>query len=150
VWDYPRPPLAVASTERVRVVHRGSVLADTTSAIRVLEESHAPTYYLPRADVDMDAFIPRGRRTVCEWKGVATHFAIEVAGHVVEDAAWTYEIPTARYRSIANHIAIYAQRVDECWVDDERVRAVEGDFYGGWITSRVVGPFKGGPNTSMW
>ncbi len=150
MWDFPRPPIAVASDEHVRIIHRGRVVADTTSAVRVLEQSHAPVYYLPRADVAMDALVARGRRTVCEWKGVATYYAIEVTGDVVENAAWTYEIPTARFTSITNHIAFYPQQVDECWVDAERVAPTAGDFYGGWITSRVVGPFKGGPNTLSW
>jgi hypothetical protein len=25
-----------------------------------------------------------------------------------------------------------------------------GRFYGGWITSNVAGPFKGGPGTRGW
>jgi len=32
-------------------------------------------------------------------------------------------------------------------VDGERVNAQAGDFYGGWITSEIVGPFKGGSGT---
>jgi hypothetical protein len=40
--------------------------------------------------------------------------------------------------------------VDECRVGDERVIPQPGDFYGGWITSRIVGPFKGGPGTVGW
>ena len=68
----------------------------------------------------------------------------------VADAAWSYGRPTAGFEAIRDHVAFYAQRVDECWVDDERVLPNPGNFYGGWITSTVVGPFKGAPGTLGW
>lgn len=157
VWDYPRPPAVVPTAERVRVVHRGVVIADTTRAIRVLETSQPPAYYVPRADVRADLLRRTDTRSVCEWKGTATYWSLVLpdgaagAGEVVvADVAWSYEHPTERFVPIAGHLAFYAQRVDECWVDDERVRPNPGSFYGGWITSKVVGPFKGAPGTSTW
>ena len=68
----------------------------------------------------------------------------------VADAAWRYLEPSPGFAAIADHLAFYPQRVDACFVDDEQVQANEGDFYGGWITSKVVGPFKGGPGTWGW
>ena len=47
-------------------------------------------------------------------------------------------------------MALFPDAVDNCEVDGERVIPQEGGFYGGWITSRVVGPFKGGPGTLGW
>ena len=44
----------------------------------------------------------------------------------------------------------YPSKVDACFVDEEKVVVQEGDFYGGWITSDVVGPFKGAPGTYGW
>lgn len=150
VWDYPRPPALVPSTERIRVVHHGVVIADSTSARRVLETSHPPTYYLPTADVDTDRLIRSARRSVCEWKGIATYWSVDVDGAVVPDCAWSYETPTPGFAPITGHVAFYAQVLDECWVDDERVLPSPGMFYGGWITSRVVGPFKGAAGTLHW
>jgi uncharacterized protein (DUF427 family) len=150
VWDYPRPPAAVASSEHVRIVHRGVVIADTHAAIRVLETSQPPAYYLPPADVAMDLLRPSTSRTLCEWKGAATYWTLVVEGESVVDVAWSYPNPTRSFVSITDHLAFYPQRVDECWVDDERVQANAGGFYGGWITSRVVGPFKGEPGTMHW
>ena len=40
--------------------------------------------------------------------------------------------------------------VVECYVDGERVLPQAGGFYGGWITSDVVGPFKGEPGSWGW
>jgi uncharacterized protein (DUF427 family) len=146
VWDYPRPPRVEPFAGRVRVMHGGRVLADTTSALRVLETSQPPAYYVPQADIAMDRLAPTSTTTWCEWKGSATYWRLDDGTEV----AWSYPRPTARFVAITDHLAFYAQRVDECWVDDELVLPNPGNFYGGWITSRVVGPFKGSPGTMGW
>ena len=151
VWDYPRPPAVVPTASHIRVVHRGVTVADTHSAIRVLETSQPPAFYIPRADVADECLLPGdGARSFCEWKGPATYWSIAAGNVVVPNAAWSYEHPTARFTAIAGHLAFYARLVDECWVDDEQVVANPGSFYGGWITSKVVGPFKGDPGTEYW
>jgi len=68
----------------------------------------------------------------------------------VPRAGWSYERPTPDYTAIAGAVAFYPSRVDECRVDGEVVRAQEGDFYGGWITADLIGPFKGGSGTRGW
>lgn len=150
MWDYPRPPALEPVTDRIRVIVDGLVIADTTSAYRVLETSQPPAYYLPPADLDLDRLRPTLSRTFCEWKGQASYWSVVTDTRVVEDAAWSYAAPTARFEAIAGYLAFYAQKADECWVGDDRVRANEGSFYGGWITDRVVGPFKGGAGTAWW
>lgn len=150
VWDYPRPPRVEPAGRRIRVEHGGRTVADTTSAWRVLETSQPPAYYLPPDDVDRSLLRPSSSRTVCEWKGAASYWDLVVDGAVVADAAWSYPSPTPRFEPIRDHLAFYAQKVDGCFVDDERVVPNEGSFYGGWITSWVVGPFKGAPGTMGW
>jgi len=150
VWDYPRPPAVVPCTHRIRVVHRGRTVADSMGAMRVLETSQPPAYYLPRADIDTSLLVTSGQRSMCEWKGMASYWSLSIDGAVDDDVAWSYERPTAAFTAITGHLAFYAQAVDECWVGDERVVPNPGNFYGGWITSAVVGPFKGGPGTLGW
>ena len=150
VWDYPRPPVATPTTSLIRVVHAGVTIAETRSAVRVLETSQPPAFYVPRDDVAAGCLRYCEQRSVCEWKGVANYWDVVAGDVVVPAAAWGYEHPTRKFASIAGHVAFYAQRLDECWVDDERVDPNPGSFYGGWITSRVVGPFKGGPGTMGW
>lgn len=150
VWQYPRPPALDPSTEHVVVEIGGRVLADTRAAIRVLETSHPPTYYLPLADVDTSLLVPRQGTTWCEWKGAASYFDVVAPDRTVPAGAWTYPSPTARFEVLVDHLALYPGRMDRCTVDDEVVQAQEGDFYGGWITSRVKGPFKGAPGTLGW
>ena len=150
VWDYPRPPRVEPSTEHVVVEHAGVVVADTTSSYRVLETSHPPTYYLPHEAFAPGVLRPAEGRSWCEWKGQASYFDLVVADEVVPGAAWTYADPSRGFEAIRDHVALYPGRVDRCTVDGEVVVAQPGDFYGGWITSRVSGPFKGGPGSHGW
>ncbi|WP_229022881.1 DUF427 domain-containing protein [Actinomarinicola tropica] len=150
VWDYPRPPRVEPTDAHVVVRFAGVVVADTRHALRVLETSQPPAFYLPPDDVDLALLEPSTTRTVCEWKGSAVYHSIRVGDRLAVDAAWSYPRPTPRFEAIRDHLALYPQRVDECLVDGERVLANEGSFYGGWITSRVVGPFKGAPGTAHW
>ncbi len=150
VWDYPRPPRVEAVTERVRIEHGGVTIADSLRALRVLETSHPPTLYLPPQDVRTDLLEPSGRRSFCEFKGVASYFTLRVNAQETVDVAWAYLEPATEYATLRGYLAFYASRVDACWWGEERVRAQPGDFYGGWITRRVVGPFKGAPGTRGW
>lgn len=150
VWDYPRPPRVDPTNKQVRIILNGQVIAETTRAFRVLETSHPPTYYIPRKDIRMELFIQTARHTFCEFKGMATYWTIQVGEHMAENAAWSYESPKAGYESIRGFLAFYPSRMDACYVDEEKVVSQEGDFYGGWITANIVGPFKGGPGTRGW
>ena len=150
VWDYPRPPRVEDSHRHIQVIFNGVVIADSLGAKRVLETSHPPTYYLPREDVRMEHFRPSSRRTVCEWKGQAVYYTIVVEDRRAENAAWSYPEPTAPFESIRGYIAIYPHEMDACLVDGERAEPQPGGFYGGWVTSDVVGPFKGDPGTLGW
>jgi len=150
VWDYPRPPRVEACARHIQVIYNGQSVADTRRAVRVLETSQAPVYYIPRADVDADCLEAGQRVTLCEWKGHANYFAVVAGARRVENAAWTYHEPNAGYEAIRDHIAFYPQAMDQCLVDGEPATAMPGGFYGGWITHEVVGPFKGGPGTLGW
>ncbi len=150
VWDYPRPPALDASGELVEVQLGGVVVARTRASLRVLETSHPPTYYLPTDAFVDGALVPVEGHTVCEWKGRASYFDVVGGGRRAPRAAWTYPEPVDAYAALAGHVAVMPGLVDACFVDGERVRPQEGGFYGGWVTDRVVGPFKGGPGTWGW
>ena len=146
VWDYPRPPRIEPTERRIRIELGGVTIVDTRRAVRVLETSHPPVYYVPFEDVQGGVLAPSARRTHCEWKGAARYFAVSAGGRVEEDAAWGYD----EGGPLAGHVAFYPRRMDACFVDDDRATPQPGDLYGGWITRDVVGPFKGGPGTMGW
>ncbi|HWE40224.1 MAG TPA: DUF427 domain-containing protein [Isosphaeraceae bacterium] len=150
VWDYPRPPRLEKCDMHVQVIFNGVVVADTRRAYRVLETSQPPTYYIPAEDVRADRLEPSGRSSFCEWKGRASYHALVVGDRRSADAAWSYPEPSPAFAAIRGHLAFYPSRVDACTVAGEAVRAQAGDFYGGWITGAIVGPFKGEPGTSGW
>lgn len=150
VWDYPRPPRVELVSDHITVSHLGKELASTNGAARVLETSHPPSYYLPIEDFAEGVLAPSEGRSFCEFKGAASYFDIVVGDTVIPAAAWTYENPAKGFESLKGKVALYASRVDQCRVGDEVVKAQEGDFYGGWITSNIVGPFKGAPGTMGW
>ena len=151
VWDYPRPPAVVPCERRVRVELAGAVLADSTRALRVLETSHPPTIYIPLADVREELLAESdARSTWCEFKGPARYLDAIVDGRRFKTVGWSYPDPSPGYEALRDHVAFYPGRVDAAWLDDERVQAQQGDFYGGWITAGLIGPFKGPRGTLAW
>ena len=150
VWDYPRPPIVVTDDREVVIEHGGVVIVRSSGAVRVLETSHPPTFYVPADEVASAVLIPSMLRTHCEFKGTATYWDLAVGTTRSPNAAWGYAEPMAGYEALRDKVAFYPGRVDSCTVGGERVRAQEGGFYGGWITSEIAGPFKGAPGTSAW
>ncbi len=149
VWDYPRPPRIEEIDWHLKIVHRGQVLAETRSAVRVLETSHPPSYYFPKQAIDWARLRRNNKTSLCEWKGRAEYWDLIDPEHaVIADCCWSYPNP-ARHE-LKDHVSFYAGRVDECYVNDERVQAQAGNFYGGWVTSWLKGPFKGAPGTLGW
>lgn len=150
VWDFPRPPKVERVEWRIRVAHGGELIVDAPHAIRVLETSQAPAYYVASEFVSLAHLELAGRQSGCEWKGVAGYANVVAGRFTANEACWTYRDPTPAFERIRDHWAFYAQSLDECWVDDERVAPNEGNFYGGWITANVTGPFKGANGTLGW
>jgi len=150
VWDYPRPPRLEETTKHIRVIFNGIAIADTRRAKRVLETSHPPCYYIPPEDIKLEHLAKTGRKSFCEWKGMAGYADVVVGDKRAANACWYYPQPTPEFSSIKDHVSFYASKMDACYVDDELVQSQPGDFYGGWITKDIVGPFKGEPGTMGW
>lgn len=150
VWDYPRPPRLELSTERLEIWLGGERIASTFRSLRVLETSHPPTYYLHESSFVAGSLSPSQGQSWCEWKGQARYFDVHGGGRVARRAAWTYPEPTATFTELRDHVAVMPAQMDRCTVDGETVVPQQGGFYGGWITSKVVGPFKGEASSLGW
>ncbi len=149
VWDYPRPPALVAEPREVVVRVGGVEIVRTSRALRLMETASPPSYYLPFADATPGAFEPTPGASHCEWKGTARYWTVVGGDTRLERAAWSYDRPSAPFTMLRDHVALYAVHA-ECFVDGERVRPQDGGFYGGWVTDRIVGPWKGAAGTNGW
>ena len=134
----------------MRVEWASRTLVDTASALRVVETASPPTYYVPIRDVSDGCLLRSEHGSVCEWKGLARYWTLRSPGRSSPNAAWCYPDPLPGYDALRDHVAFFASRVDACWVGDERPRPQPGDFYGGWITGDLTGPFKGEPGSERW
>ncbi len=151
VWDYPRPPAIDPCALTVRVELGGETIAESDRALRVLETSHPPTIYIPMDDVRTGVLTPSdARSTWCEFKGAARYYDASASRRRVHAVAWAFPAPSRGYEALQDHVAFYPGRVDAAWLGDEQIAAQESDFYGGWITDDLIGPFKGPPGTRGW
>ncbi len=150
VWDYPRPAILQDTNKQIRVIFNDIVLAETNKAKRVLETSHPPGYYIPSEDIKLEHLIATPKKSWCEWKGLCQYYDISVGDKYVTHAAWRYIQPSNNFVAIQEYYAFYPSLMDACYVNDELVIPQPGGFYGGWITSDIVGPFKGEPGTMGW
>lgn len=150
MWDYPRPPRVERITQRAVIRLGGEVVVDTDDIVRVLETSHPPVYYLPIAAFAEGALLGAAGSSFCEFKGSARYFDVRGGGVTARRAAWHYPSPSAGFEVLTGRVAVYARPMDVCELGGEAVTPQPGEFYGGWITSGVAGPFKGIPGSFGW
>jgi len=150
VWNYSRPLIAEVTTAHVLIRLGGMIIAETRCAMRRLETSYRPSYYIPPEDVAPGSLVPAEDLSFCEWKGHARYFDVSAGSDCRKTAAWSYPGPTAPITILRCHVAFYAGAMDACFVDGERVIPQPGGYYGGWITSAIAGPFKGVPRGRFW
>ncbi|NES02954.1 MAG: DUF427 domain-containing protein [Okeania sp. SIO2F4] len=150
VWDYPRPPRVEDVTKPIKIIFNGEVIAETSRAKRALETSHPPNYFIPVEDIKMEYFTPSNHSTYCEWRGRAFYYTLTVGDREAKNVAWYYTDISPAYEELIGHVGFYPRPMDACYVGDEKVQPQAGDYYAGWITSDIVGPFKGGPGTWGW
>ena len=150
VWDYPRPPRLERSDKHIKIVVNDIAIADSKNTYRVLETSHPPSYYIPPSDLKSEYLKPSNHQSFCEWKGLASYYDLVVEDRIISNAGWYYPHPNEDFAPIMNYVAFYPSKMDACYVDGELVQAQAGDFYGGWVTKDIVGPFKGGIGSWGW
>ena len=149
VWDYPRPPVIVADQRQI-LIKRGDIeICNTCKAVRILETAGAPTFYFPPSEINQEHLIEAGGGSWCEWKGRAAYWSVHVGGEVLESVGWSYPDPFPEYEGIKDYLSFYPSEL-ECYIEGERVAPQPGGFYGGWVTSEIVGPIKGEPDSENW
>jgi len=137
VWSFPRPAIAEPCNRHIVNRHSGETIADTTAAVRVIETSHPPTYYLPPDSVNA-RLLPSPHRSICEWKGQASYVDLALGAEILRQVGWLYPSPTPAFAILAGFVAFYAEPFDDCLIDGETVTPQPGGFYGGLPTSPAV------------
>jgi uncharacterized protein (DUF427 family) len=148
VWDYPRPPALKPDGRRIEVFFGDELLAVSENTYRVLETASPPTFYIPPADLKWRFLTAAPGSSICEWKGVAKYWALSSAPRLGV-VGWSYPDPSDAFRPIGGFVSFYPGKL-ACFVAGERVSPQPGRFYGGWVTSEIVGPMKGAPGTEHW
>ena len=149
VWDYPRPPAYVADDRRVEIWAGDRLIAASQQAIRALETGSPPAFYLPAGAFDRQWLRPSAHQSFCEWKGQANYYDVVTPTLDLKAAVWCYADPLAGAEAIAGYLSVYPESL-QCFVGGEAVVPQRGEYYGGWVTSELVGPWKGEPGTSHW
>ena len=150
VWNYPRPAICQPFAGRLEVYVENILIAKTKRAWRVIETSHPPSYYFHPEDVKDNFFKKNTKKTLCEWKGQASYFNYISKEKSIFNFCWTYHNPTKNFLPIKNHFSFYSSKFSDCFINKEKVTPQDGDFYGGWITKNLIGPFKGKKGTLAW
>ena len=134
----------------MRIELAGVTIVDSTAALRVLETSHPPTIYVPPADIapGSSSRAPGGPSANGRASPPTSTSSPAIAARRAPPGPTAIRSPA--YAALRDHVAFYPSRMDACWLDDELVQAQAGDFYGGWITAELRGPFKGAPGTRGW
>jgi uncharacterized protein (DUF427 family) len=98
-------------SRRVRVSYGGTVVADTTNALRVEETGHGPVMYIPAKDMRLDLMKKTEHNTYCPFKGTASYWTLSVGDGSSENAIWGYETPYDEVTKLAGYYAFYGNRV---------------------------------------
>ena len=153
VWDYPRPPEIRPAEARIRAYLGDTLLLESNRALRIVETAGAPVYYAPPEDWREGVLAANGEFSICEWKGIATQYDVAIEDLRAKWGAFSYDDPlmdlNRGFERIAGWMAPHPAQL-ACFLGDERAKSQPGELYAGWVTSRVVGPIKGGPGTAHW
>jgi uncharacterized protein (DUF427 family) len=82
------------------------------------ETGHLPVYYFPDDEVRFDLLEPSDKRTRCPHKGEASYWSVRDGAR---DAVWAYREPLEPASFLRRHVALYWNKVDEWFAEDERL-----------------------------
>jgi uncharacterized protein (DUF427 family) len=114
---------------RVRAVIDGHTVLDTTRGKLLYESGIHPRFYAPTEDFDAAVLARTDHTTHCPFKGDASYWSVSVNGTAADNAVWAYESPIPEAAWLDGYASLYPDKVDEWWVEDEKVRALRDPFH---------------------
>jgi uncharacterized protein (DUF427 family) len=115
--------------KRVRAVFGGETVADSRRARLLFETAIFPVYYFPEEDVCMDLLRATDHTTHCPFKGDAAYWTVRVGDAVAENAAWAYPEPKPESAWLEGYVALYREKMDHFFEEDEEVLGHPRDPY---------------------
>jgi uncharacterized protein (DUF427 family) len=106
---------------RLRAIVDDKVVLDTTRARLLYETGIGPRIYAPLSDYAMDVFEATDTSTHCPFKGDASYWTLRINGRSEDDVLWTYKQPLPDATFLGSYAALYQDRVDAWFVEDDRV-----------------------------
>lgn len=98
-----------------RAWHEDLLIAESTSALRVLETDHVERLYFPESDVRLDLFEANDHHTICPFKGEADYWTLTATDPPTEDLIWAYPTPLDEVAGLKGHVGVYHERLASSW-----------------------------------
>jgi uncharacterized protein (DUF427 family) len=118
-----------AVPQRIRAVLNGETVIDTRRAKVLYESNIMGQWYVPAEDVRADLLTPTGTSTHCPFKGDASYWTLTVGDRSLPDVMWGYEDPLPGSAAVKGMRAVYFDRMDAWYEEEERVFAHPRDPY---------------------
>ncbi len=99
-------------SERVQVIVEGETIADTTSAVKLLESDQDPVIYVPKNDIKEIDLIKCGEYESSN-KGHAEIYTIRHGARDIENAAWSFDEPNQEIPELTGRVAFYPDKIQE-------------------------------------
>jgi uncharacterized protein (DUF427 family) len=104
---------------RLRAIVGDTVVLDTTRARLLYETGIGPRIYAPLGDYALDHFEATDHTTHCPFKGDASYWSLGE----LENVLWAYRTPLPEASFLGGYAALYQNRVDAWFAEDDRVFA---------------------------
>jgi acyl-CoA thioesterase-2 len=105
-----------------RAWHGDLLLAESTSALRVLETDHVERLYFPEADVRLELMEANDHHSICPFKGEADYWSLTAVDPHLDNVIWTYRTPFDEVAGLKGHVGFYHEHVrvelEERWSGD--------------------------------
>ena len=109
------------SFRRIRAKFNGETIVDSKRVLLMREGGHVPVLYFPMDDIRMDFFTTSHHKTHCGYKGDASYWNLGVGSRSEENVMWSYQRPYAEMQIIKNYVALYWDKMDSWWEEDEEI-----------------------------
>ncbi|BBE30988.1 hypothetical protein OSSY52_11290 [Tepiditoga spiralis] len=137
IKDYPDIPIVKKTNKTIKVIFNKKVIAETSDPLKVMQKNLFPVYYIPKKDFKLEYLKKIEKTTLCIYKGTAEYYNLIVDDKEAKACVYEYSKTKPGYEILSNYLSLYPAKVDEIFIDSEKVQKNIGAFTGGWVTSEI-------------